>query len=178
MTNQSLSFPQAISTTQDLMSEMNAKQLKESEIKQQVTSIVRDKNGGRGFFVSYLTSDLTLADNPSQGVIDALKSSIEIVSELLVKNLAMSSAMIVAHNRNNDFQSAGGSKKVYQRTSNLIQQIKSDLVEHELQKLRGTIEMGHGDYQSFIERWGYNAQQQQAIKNAIISTLNPEDKNT
>ena len=172
MTNQTLSFPQAIATTQALMNNMNTSQLTEAEIEQEVTSIIKNEKGGRGFFVAYLTSDLTLADNPSTGVIDALKSSLEIISELLVKNLAMSSAMIIAHNRQDDLENTKGSQKVQQRSSKLIQLLKSESIENELQKLQTAIEAGKGDYQDFLQRWGYDSEQQQAIKEAIINIFN------
>lgn len=171
MTNQTLSFPQAIATTQALMNNMNAFQLTEAEIEQEITSIIKNKKGGRGFFVAYLTSDLALADNPSPGVIDALKSSLEVVSELLVKNLAMSSAMVVAHTRQDDLENARGSQKVQERSSKLIQLLKSKSIENELQQLQTAIEAGKGDYQDFLQRWGYDSEQQQAIEKAIINTF-------
>ena len=170
MTNQ-LSFPQAISTTQALMDKMNAAQLSEAEIEQELTSMIETKNGGRGFFVAYLTSELNLADNPSPGVINALKSSPQTANELLVKNLAMSSAMVVAHDRQHDLENAKGSQKVQERTCKLIQLLKSKSIENELQKLQMTIEAGQGDYQEFLQRWGYDSEQQQAIKKAIINTF-------
>ncbi|MDJ0568851.1 MAG: hypothetical protein QNJ53_07355 [Pleurocapsa sp. MO_192.B19] len=167
----SLSFSQAIQATQLLMNEMTTNQLSEAEIEQAISSIISTKNGGRGFFVSYLTSDMCLADNPSVGVINGLKSSIEIISELLTKNLAMSSAMIITHTRNNEPNNVEGSQKVYRRTTNLIQQIKSQLVKQELQKLRKAINTRQGHYQNFLERWNYDAEQQQAIQKAINNTL-------
>ncbi|WP_319420517.1 hypothetical protein [Pleurocapsa sp. FMAR1] len=170
MTNQ-LSFPQAIATTQALMDKMNAAQLSEAEIEQELTSMIETKNGGRGFFVAYLTSELNLADNPSPGVINALKSSPQTANELLVKNLAMSSAMVVAHDRQHDLENAKGSQKVQERTCKLIQLLKSKSIENELQKLQMTIEAGQGDYQEFLQRWGYDSEQQQAIKKAIINTF-------
>ncbi len=177
MTNQSptesLSFSQAIAATQSLIEQIKHNQLSEVEIQQAVSSILNTKNGGRGFFVSYLTSDESLADNPSTGVINGLKSSIEVSSDLLVKNLAMSSAMIVAHSQNNDLQNVEGSKKVYQRTTNLIKQINSASIQEKLQKLQTTINNGDGEYQGFFERWKYNSEQKKAIKAAISNTLIP-----
>lgn len=170
--SESLSFSQAIALTQSLMDKIIANNISEAEIEQKISFIVNTKNGGRGFFVSYLTSDTSLADNPSTGVIDGLKSSLEIVSDLLVKNLAMSSAMVITHNRNNDQNNAEGSKKVCRRTSNLIEQLKSKLIQKELQKLQATISHGQGDYQDFLTRWNYDDEQQQAIQKAIAQTLN------
>lgn len=169
-----LSFPQAISATQALMIKIASDQLNESQIEQEIISIIKDKNGGRGFFVAYLTSKDNLADAPSEGIIRAFQSSISVVSELLIKNLAMSSAMVVAHNRNNDFDNVQGSQQVCLRTSNLIQQLGSKLVKDELLKLHHTIKSGKGDYQTFIQRWNYDAEQQQAIQNTISNVLNHE----
>ena len=168
---ESISFPQAIALTQSLMQQIVANKLSEIEIERQVSSILKTKNGGRGFFVSYLTSDLSLADNPSEGIIQGLKSSVEIVSELLVKNLAMSSAMVITHSRNNDLDSAEGSQKVYRRTKNLIKLLNWQINKEQLQKLRHTISTGSGEYQSFLERWNYDTESKKAIEEAIVSTL-------
>ncbi len=168
---QELSFSQAIAATQSLMDRINANKLSEAEIKQEISLILTTKNGGRGFFVSYLTSDLSLADHPSSGIINGLKSSIEVTSELLVKNLAMSSAMIITHNRNNDLNNAEGSQKVYQRTSNLIRQTKLELVQNKLQKLQHAIDGVGVEYQEFLKRWNYDTEQKEAIKTAVINAL-------
>ena len=175
MTNEpqaeSLSFPQAIALTQSLMEQIEAGKLNEDEIERQVASILKNKNGGRGFFVSYLTSDMSLADKPSTGVINGLKSSTELVSELLIKNLAMSSAMIVTHNRNKDIDNAEGSQKVNRRTKNLLQQLNCQENKEQLLELKRTIKTGNGKYQNFLKRWGYDAEQHKAIEKAIVNVL-------
>ncbi len=168
---ESLSFPQAISATQSLIDQMKRNELSEVDIQQAVSSILNTKNGARGFFVSYLTSDESLADHPSTGVINGLKSSAEISSELLVKNLAMSSAMVVTHSQNNDLQNIECSKRVCQRTTNLIRQINLESIQQELQKLQTTIDNGDGEYQEFFERWQYDSEQKKAIQAAISNTL-------
>lgn len=167
--SESLSFSQAIKATQLLMEKMTKNELSETEIEQKISSIVSTNNGGRGFFVSYLTSDLSLADNPTTGVVNGLKSSLEIVSKLLIKNLAMSSAMIITHSRNEDLNNIEGSKKVCRRTNNLIQQINEESVAQELKKIQATIDNGQGDYQDFLERWNYDTEHKEAIQKAINS---------
>ena len=57
-------------------------------------------------------------------------------SELLVKNLAMSSAMVIAHRHNHDAENVAGSQRVCQRTGNLIQQLDLQLIDEKLQKLQ------------------------------------------
>ena len=167
--SESLSFPQAIAATKSLMEQINDRELSEADIQQKVEFLLSSKNGGRGFFVAYLTSDVSLSDRPSQGIIDGLKSTVEISGDLLVKNLAMSSAMAIAHSRNNDEENAVGSQKVCRRTSNLIQKLNLQSIDNELQKLQRTLEDGKGEYLDFLERWGYDAEQKEAIKTTISS---------
>ncbi|MGL5795594.1 MAG: hypothetical protein ACRC06_14570, partial [Waterburya sp.] len=164
-------FPQAIAVTQSLMEKINLNQLSELKIEKEVSSLVSSKNGARGFFVAYLTSEMSLADHPSIGVINGLKSAITIVSDLLVKNLAMSSAMVITHTRNHDSNNLEGSQTVCRRTSNLIQQLQLKSLTEELEKLQTTIITGQGDYQDFLTKWNYNSEQQQAIQEAIAKTL-------
>lgn len=163
----SRSFQEAIAETQSLMDKMSHNELTEAEIERAIVELVSTKPGARGFFVPYLTSDLPLADDPSPGAIAALKTAPEIVSELLVKNLAMSSAMAVAHRRNQDEESARGSERVARRTANLIRQIDLDAISRELVELERAIAEGTGNYQSFLQRWGYDTEQQQAIQNSV-----------
>ena len=168
---ETLSFPQAIANTQSLMKKIDANQLSEAEIQRQVSSILNTKNGGRGFFASYLTSELSLADNPSAGIINGLRSASLVTSELLVKNLAMSSAMAVVHARNSDRDNFKGSQKVARRTKNLIQMVGLKAIENELQKLQYTIKTAEGEYVNFLRRWNYDREQKKAIQEAISDTL-------
>ncbi|MDJ0579459.1 hypothetical protein [Crocosphaera sp.] len=162
-----LSFEEALQLTETLTEAIVNKKLKDDEIQEIVTTLVNSENGARGFFVIYLTSDLSLADNPSEGVINALKTSPEIVSELLVKNLAMSSAMAITHRRNNDEKQAQSSEKVAQRNGNLIKLTNLDLSSQKLEALKQTIINNNGSYQGFLEKWEYDEEQKQIIKKNI-----------
>ncbi len=166
-----LSFENALQLTETLIDAMVKKQLKNYEIEEIITTLVSNKNGARGFFVIYLTSNFSIADNPSEEVINALKKSPDIVSELLVKNLAMSSAMAITHRRNNDETKAQGSDQVSQRTSNLIQQMNLELTQQKLEELKQTIINNDGTYQPFLEKWGYDQEQKQVMKNNIEKLL-------
>lgn len=170
--NNLLSFPQSIEATQALMNKIKNKELNEIEIQNEVSTIVNTKNGGRGFFVAYLTSDLPSSDYPSQGIINGLKSSIEVTSKLLVKNLAMSSAMAFVHEQNNDFTSAKASQKVTQRTKNLIRKIDEDIIVEELKQLKNTISTGRGEYKGFLKRWQYDENQKEEIKRVLSNIIN------
>ncbi len=167
----SLSFTDAIAATQSLMEKIKNRQLSETEIEQAITSLVNTKNGARGFFVAYLTSDLTLADNPTSGVINALKTAPQVISELLVKNLAMSSAMAITHRRDHNESQAENSQRVTRRTANLIKLVNLDLIAEELEQLKNTIITGTGEYREFLQRWGYDRQQQEVIEQAITAVI-------
>ena len=163
----SISFPQAIAATQYLINQIEAEKLEEEEIETQITALVSSKPGARGFFVAYLTSELSLADNPSVGVLNALKSSPDLVGELLVKNIAMSTAMTITHQRNNDPENSRNSATVARRSINLAKQLDLDLITEELNQLHQTLTTGEGSYQEFLNKWGYDAEQKEMISKAI-----------
>ena len=161
----SISFENAIQQTQDLLSQIEF--LGAKTITQKFTELVSTENGARGFFVTYLTSDLSHTEYPSLEVITALKTSPIFVNELLVKNLAMSTAMVIYHRSQGDEENARGSEKVQEKTSQLIKQLLSPALGEKLQQLATSLNTGQGEYQAFLERWGYDNYQRQAIAEII-----------
>ncbi len=162
-----VTFEQAIELTQSLISQIEAGELSEREIAAYLTDLVKTDFGSRGFFVSYLTSDSSLPDNPSQAVIQALRANSETVADLLVKNLAMSAASAVAHRRNHNQEMVASSGIVTRRTANLIELLQLPAIYQHSQNLLETVTNKEGSYKAFLERWGYDAEQQQAICQAL-----------
>jgi hypothetical protein len=161
----SISFENAIQQTQDLLSQIEF--LDAKTITQKFTELVSTENGARGFFVTYLTSDLSHREYPSLEVITALKTSPIFVNELLVKNLAMSTAMVIYHRSQGDKENAQGSEKVQEKTGQLIKQLLSPALGEKLQQLATSLNTGQGEYQAFLERRGYDNCQRQAIAEII-----------
>jgi hypothetical protein len=161
----SISFENAIQQTQDLLTQIEF--LDANTITQKLTELVSTENGARGFFVTYLTSDLPYTEHPSLEVITALKTSPILVNELLVKNLAMSTAMVIYHRSQGDEENAQGSEKVQEKTGQLIKQLLSQSLGEKLQQLATSLNTGQGEYQAFLERWGYDDCQRQAIAKII-----------
>ena len=161
----SITFENAIQQTQDLLSQIEF--LDTETITQKFTELVSTENGARGFFVTYLTSDLSPTEYPSLEVITALKTSPILVNELLVKNLAMSTAMVIYHRSQGDEANAQGSEKVQEKTGQLIKQLLSQALGEKLQQLATSLNTGQGEYQAFLERWGYDDRQRQAIAEII-----------
>jgi hypothetical protein len=172
---EAVTFEQAIALTQSLLSQAEAGEVSEPEIAAHVAELVKTENGARGFFVTYLTSEVSIADNPSTLVVQALRSNPHIVAELLVKNLAMSAAQAVFHRRNHKQEMAEGSERVRKRTARLIELVELPCVYDISQKLLETAATGEGSYKAFLQRWGYDAQQRQAICQALKQVI-PEPK--
>jgi hypothetical protein len=158
-----ITFNEAISHTESLLAQMAAGKLSPAQISAAIASLVKSENGARGFFVTYLTQDSSLPDRPSEEVIQALRSSPEIVAELLVKNLAMSTAMILTHRRQDNEERAKSSERVRDRTAYLIGKVDLESVRDRCRKLLETATTGEGTYSAFLERWGYDTEQRQAI---------------
>ncbi|MFN7908465.1 MAG: hypothetical protein ACK5N6_10610 [Microcystis sp.] len=160
-----ITFENAIQQTQDLLSQIEFLDI--DTITQKLTDLVSTENGARGFFVTYLTSDLPYTEHPSLEVITALKTSPILVNELLVKNLAMSTAMVIYHRKQGDEENARGSERVQEKTGQLIKQLLSQSLAEKLQQLATSLNTGQGEYQAFLERWGYDDCQRQAIAEII-----------
>lgn len=167
---ESVTFEEAIALTKSLMSQLETGESPQ-DTADAIAQLVKSENGARGFFVTYLTSQGTLADSASPEVIQALQASPDIVAELLVKNLAMSSAMAVAHRRDNNEQLAQGSDQVRMRTTRLIEQIGLPKVRELALALRESAVTGAGAYKRFLQTWGYDAEQRQVISQALDRIL-------
>ncbi len=158
-----MTFEEAIAHTQSLLSQLAAGELSQHQFSDAIAQLVKSENGARGFFVTYLSSEETLADNPSSDLIEALQKSPDTVAELLVKNLAMSAAMAVAHRRNGNEQMAQGSDRVRSRTARIIEQIALPQVRELAHQLHKSALTEEGTYKTFLNRWGYDAEQRQVI---------------
>jgi hypothetical protein len=168
---ESVSFEEAIALTQKLLPQIEQGKLSEAEIEATVSALVSSENGARGFFVTYLSGDSSLADQPSPAIVRALQASPEVVSELLVKNLAMSSAMAITHRRNQNQEMAKGSDSVRSRTTKLIQLTQLPQVTEKASQLVESAVTGLGAYKGFLDRWGYDAEQRQVIQAAMKGAI-------
>lgn len=162
-----LTFEEAIDFTQSLMSQRETGEVSEAEFADAIAQIIKTENGARGFFVTYLASDSTLADHPSLDVVQALQSSPDTVAILLVKNLAMSTAQAVTHRRDNNEDMAQGSDRVRMRTTYLIEQMALPQVRNFALQLRESAATGEGEFKLFLQRWNYDAQQRDVILRAM-----------
>jgi hypothetical protein len=166
---ETISFESAIERAGELLNEIESRS--PASVQQMIAALVGTENGARGFFVVYLASALPLADEPTPETLEALRTSPEIVGELLVKNTAMSTAMAIFHRRNGDEKNAGGSERVRERTIAVIRRLRSPTVTEKLRRLLETLETGVGEYEEFLARWQYDGEQRRAIAEVARSLL-------
>jgi hypothetical protein len=172
---ESVTFEEAIALTQDLMAQVTGGEISQSEFADAIAQLLSSENGARGFFVTYLTSEGEFADNSSPELLQSLQSAPDSVAELLVKNLAMSSAMAIAHRRNENEEMAQGSDRVRSRSIALIDQLQLPQLPEIAAQLRESAVTGEGNYKSFIQRWEYDAEQREIIRQAMDRVLPKTD---
>jgi catechol 2,3-dioxygenase-like lactoylglutathione lyase family enzyme len=161
---QPITFEEAIAHTETLLSRND---LDDAQLQSEITNLVKTSNGARGFFVCLLTGASELADNPSPTIIQALQAEPDAIAELLVKNLAMSTAMAITHRRNSDTEQAHDSERVAKRTTLLIEKVDLSEVRTIAAQMLNSATSSNGEYVAFFEKWGYDAEQKQAIANAL-----------
>ncbi len=159
-----MTFEDAIAYTNTLQAR---KDLEASQLKAEVEALVKTSNGARGFFVSFLTGEWELADSPSEAIIQALQAEPTAIAELLVKNLVMSTAMAITHQRNGNPEQAHDSERVAKRTALLIKKVDLPEVRAIAVQMQNSAIFNTGDYKAFLEKWGYDAEQKQAIANVL-----------
>ena len=130
-----------------------------------IGELIKTMEGARGFFVVSLSIDCPLMDRFPDALIFKLRSSGEIVVDLTVKNLAMSSAMIIKHQNNNDLQKIQ-SERIKIRCIELLKLLDSNKVKKRLDVLLEATK-GNGADVNFLNRWGYDDEQINAISDSI-----------
>lgn len=162
-----VTFEQAIALSQTVVEQIAQGTIANDVLESAIAQLVASENGARGFFVTYLSDERPIADPPSAAVIASLKTTPTTVAPLMVKNLAMSTATAIAHRRNQDEALAEGSDRVKARSTYILQAIQSDETAAQIDALITSIETQAGDYATFLKRWGYDPEQQQAIRQAF-----------
>jgi hypothetical protein len=162
-----IKFDEAIDLTQSFLTQLKKQELTSSQIQDFVSDLVQTANGARGFFVTYLTSPDPICDEPQPEIIAALSAHPEVAAELLVKNIAMSTAQQLYHQRRNDTDMATSSATVAARTTKIVQQLNLPQIWEMCRELVDTIQTGSGSYTDFLTRWGYDEEQKNSIAQAI-----------
>ncbi len=142
-------------------------EISDEVISDRIGELIKTLEGARGFFVVSLSIDCALMDRLPDALIFQLRNSGEIVVDLTVKNLAMSSAMIITHRKNNDPQEIQ-SERIKSRCIELLKLLDSNQVKKRLDLLLEATK-GNGADLKFLNKWGYNDEQIKAISKSIYA---------
>ena len=165
MNDQKPTFKQAMDATMIWCQSWEKNEISDEVIADRIGELIKTVDGARGFFVISLSIDCPLMDRLPDALIFQLRSSGEIVVDLTVKNLAMSSAMVITHRKNNDIQEFQ-SERIKIRCIELLKLLDSNKVKNRLSKLLEATK-GHGPDLEFLKRWGYKDEQINAISESI-----------
>ena len=162
------SFQQAMDITAQWLGLWENGELSDEVLSDRVAEMVASRDGARGFFVVSLAGDYPLMDRLPDPVVLALRQAGAGVVDLSVRNLAMSTAMALHHQRSGDGGQQAGSERVQLRCTELLRLLEPSLVKDRLETLlEGTA--GRGEDVAFLDRWGYDAEQRAAIADAVVA---------
>ena len=140
-------------------------EISDEVIADRISELIKTVDGARGFFVVSLSIDCPLMDRYPDALIFQLRNSGEIVVDLTVKNLAMSSAMTITHQKNNDPQEIQ-SKRIKNRCIELLKLLDTKQVKKRLETLIEATK-GNGPDLHFLKKWSYDDEQINAISESI-----------
>jgi len=160
-------FKEAMQATMIWCKSWENDEISDEVISDRVGELIKTVEGARGFFVVSLSIDCPLMDRFPDALIFQLRNSGEIVVDLTVKNLAMSSAMIITHRENKDTQESQ-SERIKIRCIELLKLLDSTQVKKRLDVLLEATK-GIGADLKFLDRWGYNDEQINAISDSIYA---------
>ena len=161
------SFQQAMEITAQWLGLWENGELSDEVLADRVGELVASRDGARGFFVVSLAGDCPLMDRLPEPLVLQLRAAGEGVVDLSARNLAMSTAMALHHQRAGDANQQGSSERVSARCTELLRQLEPEAVKQRLEILLSAARDGSGDDVAFLERWGYDAEQKAAIAAAI-----------
>ena len=165
MNDQKPTFKQSMEATLLWCKSWENDEISDEVLADRIGELIKTIEGARGFFAVSLSIDCPLMDRLPDALIYQLRSSSEIIVDLTVKNLAMSSAMVITHRLNNDPQELQ-SKRIKYRCIELLKLLDSNEVKKRLDLLLAATK-GKGKDLEFLHRWGYDDKQIKSISESI-----------
>ena len=160
------SFTQAINISAQWCNEWEEDLLSEEVLADRIAELIKTKNGLRGFFAYALSDrDCLLLDKLPFSLIYKLNEGGDTVVEIVVKNLIMSAAQIIIHQRSNNHEYEITSEIISDRCKSILRLLETKLVTKTINKLLNNLDdMGN----SFDKSIKYDSEQKEYIKKQII----------
>ena len=166
MNDQKPTFKEAMEATIIWCKSWEDDQISDEVFADRVGELIKTVEGARGFFVVSLSIDCPLMDRVPDALVFQFRNSGDMVVDLTVKNLAMSSAMVIRHRENDDIQEMQ-SERIKIRCIELLKLLDSNKVKKRLEVLLEATK-GKGTDLKFLNRCGYNYEQISAISESIF----------
>ncbi len=159
------SFTQAINISAQWCKEWEENLLSEEVLADRVAELIKTKNGLRGFFAYALSDqDCYLLDQLPFSFVFKLQQGGNDVVQIVVKNLIMSSAQIIIHDREKNFQYKSNSENISERCKNILRVLETKLVTKNINQIINDLDnLGN----SFDNSKKYDDKQKEFIKNQI-----------
>ena len=161
-------FQQAMEITAAWLQQWENEEISDEVLADRIGEMVASRDGARGFFVVSLAGDSALMDRLPDPVVGQLRAAGEGVVDLSVRNLAMSTAMALQHQRSGDQAQQTGSEQVRARCTELLRLLEPELVKQRLEQLLEGCD-NRGDDVAFLKRWGYDDEQKRAISASALA---------
>ena len=163
--SQDPSFIQSINISKDWCQEWEEELLSDEVLADRIKELIKTRNGIRGFFAYALSdSKCTLLDKLPSSIIFILRERGVHVVEITIKNLFMSSAQILNHQKAKNVEYAERSNNISERCINLLKELDTKLVTKEINKMLSEIDnMGN----SFDKQVKYTAEQKNFIREKV-----------
>ena len=133
ITSANPSFYQSIEIANQWCKDWEEELLSDEVLADRIAELVKTKNGLRGFF-AYALSDIncSLLDKlPSSLIFKFIEGGEQIV-EITIKNLVMSSAQIINHQRDNNYKYEEMSTNISDRCINILRVLDTKLVKNKV----------------------------------------------
>ena len=163
--SQEPSFIQSINIANNWCKDWDNDLLSDEVLADRIKELINTKNGIRGFFAYALSDDkCTLLDKLPSSLIFVLREKGVHVVEITIKNLFMSSAQILNHQKDKNFEYAERSNNISDRCINLLKELDTNLVTKTINKMLSEIDnMGN----SFDNEVKYNEEQKNFIRDKV-----------
>ena len=160
------SFTQAINISAHWCKEWSEDILSEEVLADRIAELTKTRNGLRGFFAYALSDkDCFLLDKLPFSLMFKLNEGGDPVVEIVVKNLIMSSAQMIIHQRENNHEYEITSEIISDRCKAILRLLETKLVTKTINQILKNLDtMGNG----FDNSIKYDSEQKEFIKKQII----------
>ena len=160
------SFTQAINISAQWCKEWGDELLSDEVLADRVAELIKTKNGLRGFFAYALSDqDCYLLDKLPFSFIFKLQEVGISVVEIVVKNLIMSSAQIIVHEREKNLEYKSNSENISERCKGILRVLETKLVTKIINQMINDLDnLGN----SFDNSKKYDDKQKEFIRRQIF----------